>query len=129
MTICRCRLSLLPDSQFLSLDSDLSGSDRNGGYQQRMSTWKSWLQCFHYSIPSPYDLQHVLDQPVCSMLWLGLTRSSCVVRVCTGSYTFLGDRSCGLRFSHILMTVMSMQLVHILHVYSLRLALQCHAFI
>ena len=36
---------------------------------------------------------------------------------------------CGARFSHILMTVMCIQLVHILHVHSLRLALQCHAFI
>ena len=36
---------------------------------------------------------------------------------------------CGLRFSHTLMTVMCMELVHIMHVHSLRLTLQCHAFI
>jgi len=31
-------------------------------------------------MPSSYDL-HVLDQPVCSMLWLGLTHSFCVVHM------------------------------------------------
>ena len=42
---------------------------------------------------------------------------------------------CGLRFSHIVNIVLCMHLVHVLHVYvyahvhSLRLALQCHAFI
>ena len=88
MSTCQCHLSLLPDSRFLSLDSDLSGSDSNGGYRQHMSTWKGWLQFFRHSMPSPYDLQRVLDQPMCSMLWLGLTPSSCVVHVCTVSYTF-----------------------------------------
>ena len=39
-----------------------------------------WL---HLSMPSPHDLQHVLDQPVCIMLCLSLTHSSCVVHVCT----------------------------------------------
>ena len=43
---------------------------------------------------------------------------------CTFCVTF-----CGLRFSHILITVVCMQLVHVLHVYSLRLALQCHTFV
>jgi len=37
--------------------------------------------------------------------------------------------SSGLRLSHTLMTVMSMQMVHIVHVQLLRLALQCHALI
>ena len=67
---------------------------------------KRWL---HLSMLSPHDLQRVLDQPVCSMLyvlWLDLTHSSYVVHVCTFSLI-----SCGLRFSHILMTVMCMQLV------------------
>jgi len=32
-------------------------------------------------MPSPHDLQRVRDQPVCSMLWLGLTHSSRVVYV------------------------------------------------
>ena len=49
----------------------------NGGYWQRMS--KNWLECFHLSMPSPYDLRCVLDQPVCSMLCQGLTHSSCDV--------------------------------------------------
>jgi len=30
---------------------------------------KRWLECFHLSMPSLHNLQHVLDQPVlCSML-------------------------------------------------------------
>jgi len=29
---------------------------------------KSWLECFHLSLPCPHVLQCVLDQPVCSML-------------------------------------------------------------
>ena len=39
---------------------------------------KRRLQYYHLSMPSPYDLQRVLDQPVCSMLCilkLGLTHS------------------------------------------------------
>ena len=43
---------------------------------------KRWL---HLSILSPHDLQRVLDQPVCCMLYilqLGLTHSSYVVHVC-----------------------------------------------
>jgi len=40
---------------------------------------KKWLECFHLSMPSPHDLQCVLGQPVCSMLYLGLTHRSCVV--------------------------------------------------
>jgi len=83
---------------------------------------KSWLEFFHLSMPSPYDLQCVLDQPVYSMLWLGLTHSSCVVHVTVTCVSrTLSVISCDLRFSHILMTVMSMQLVHILHVHTLRL--------
>jgi len=50
--------------------------------------------------------------------------SSSVVQVCTFCVIF-----CGLRFSRIPMTVMSEQLVHTLHVHSLRLTPQCHAFI
>ena len=60
---------------------------------------------------------------MCSMLWLGLTHSSCVVYVFTFCVIF-----CGLRFSYILITVICMQLVYVLHMHSLRLALQCCAY-
>ena len=60
-------------------------------------------------------MQHALARP---------DHSSCIVQVCTFCVIF-----CGLRFSHILMIVLCMHLVHVLHVYLLRLALQCHAFI
>ena len=49
-----------------------------GGYRQHMPIK---LARVPLSVPSPYDLQRVLDQPVC-MLWLGLTHSSYVVHVC-----------------------------------------------
>jgi len=67
-------------------------------------------------MPSPNDLQRVLDQPVCIMLELGLTHRSCVVHVCISCVVF-----CGLRFSHILMIVLCMHLVHILHLHILNL--------
>ena len=85
---------------------------------------KRWLECFRLSMPSPCDLQCVLYQPVCSMLKLGLTHSSCVVHMCTFCVIL-----CGLRFSYILMTVMCVQLLNVLHVNSLRLAPQFCAFI
>jgi len=68
---------------------------QEGGYQQRMWTW---LECFHHSMPSPYDLQewyfiacvqHVLARPDSQFL--------CV------SYNFLCD-ICSLRFSNILIS-------------------------
>ena len=62
--------------------------------------------------------------PACVPHALGLTHSSCVVHVCMFCVIF-----CGFRFSDILVTVLCMQLVYVLHVHSLRLTLQCHAFI
>ena len=55
MAICQCHLSLLPDSQFLSLDSDLFWLQQWG--LQAMHAEKDG---FHLSMPSPYDLQRVL---------------------------------------------------------------------
>ena len=49
-----------------------------GGYRQRMTIK---LARVPLSMPTPYDMQRVLDQPV-GMLWLGLTHSSCVALVC-----------------------------------------------
>ena len=69
-----------------------------------------------------HDMQHVLDQPVCSMLIATCRPDSqflcfymCVL--CVMMY-------CGLRFSYVLITVMCTQLLYILHVHLLRLALQ-----
>ena len=75
--ICHCCLT--PGSCHWT---QISSGYSDGGYQQCVSSWKSWLECFHHSMPSPYDLQRVLDQPVCSMLWIGLTHSSCIVHMC-----------------------------------------------
>jgi len=59
MAICRCRLSLLPNSQFLSLDSDLFWLQQWG-----LPVVHAEKYGFHLSMLSPYDLQRVLDQPV-----------------------------------------------------------------
>ena len=68
MAICRCHLSLMPDSLFPCWS---------------YWTWSLLLLCipcqkkmagvFHLSMPSPHDLQHVLDQPVCSKLYYSYT--------------------------------------------------------
>jgi len=64
----------LSDSRFLSLDSDLFWLQRWG-----LPVVYAKKDGFHLSMPSPHDLQRVLNQPVCIMLQLGLTHSSCVV--------------------------------------------------
>ena len=69
-----------------------------------------------------HDLQPVLDQPVRSML-VYYKQAWLTVPVYMFYVIF-----CGLRFSHILMTVKCMQLLHVLCVYSVRLAPQCRAF-
>ena len=70
----------------------------NGGYLQCTSI--KLARVLYLSMPSLYDLQCVLDQPVCSTLWLRVP-----VLYMSVSYAFCVI-SCGLRFAHILMTVM-----------------------
>ena len=114
MAICQCRLSLLPDSRFLSLDPQIllaTAMRANGGAGP--------LIC-----PCHLHMTATCAGPACVPHALGLTHSSCVVHVCTFCVIF-----CGLRFNDILVTVLCMQLVYVLHVHSLRLTLQCHAFI
>ena len=82
---------------------------------------KRWLSSVHAistwpaACAGPACVQHALARPD--------SQPSCVVHVCT--FVIF----CDLRFSHILITVICMQRVHVLHLHSLRLALQCHAFI
>jgi len=65
MAICRYLLSLLPNLRFLSLDSELL---RATVMKATGSAWqKRW---FHLSMLFPHDLQCMLDQPVCSMLYI-----------------------------------------------------------
>ena len=76
-----------------------------------------WLQQwrFHLSMPSSHDMWHVLDQPMCSMLyntaellhWAinSLTHRSCVVHV----FVLFMSYSVAWSLSFILMTVMWMQ--------------------
>ena len=69
----------------------------------------------------------------CSLCWTSLC-AACLYIIIRPDSQFLCTRVhilcdfLGLRFSHILMTVKSMYLLHVLHVFLVRLAPQCRAF-
>ena len=115
MAICQCRLSLLPDSRFLSLDPQIllaTAMRANGGAGPLICPCHLHMTC-----------------SVCwTILCASCFRPDSQFLCCTRVY-FLCDIFYGLRFSHILVTVICMQIVYILHVHSHGLALQCHAFI
>ena len=133
MAICRCCLSLLSDSQFLSLDSDLFWLQWWGlpAVHVNLKKLARVLLSFHAICiwlavcAGPACVQHALTRPdsqflCCTqvyailLVWYLVAWLTVPVLYTCVCYT-LSVISCGLRFSHILMTVMSMQLVHILH--------------
>ena len=114
MAICRCHchccLTMGPVTGLKSLLATVIGATG--------SAWqKRWL---HLSVLSPHDLQHLLDQPCVQHALYTIARpdSQFLLYMCVLSCMIF----CGLSFSHILTTVMCMQMVHTLHVHSLRLA-------
>ena len=98
MAICRCRLSLLLDSRFLSPDSDLFFWLQHWGLPVAHSK-KEWLSSVHA----------ISTLPVCIML---LARPDSQFLCCTRVYFFV--IFCSLSFSHILLAVICMQLVYVL---------------
>ena len=112
--VCLC-YSTHSSSQWTQISSGYS----DGGYQQHMPK-KMALIC-------PCHLHMTFSMCWTSLCATCFSQASLTVPVlymCVLQVIF-----CGLRFSHILIIVLCMQLVHILHVHSLRLALQCHTFI
>ena len=117
MAICQCGLSWLPDSRCLcwSLNSSIARWRLPVAHEKKMARVLTSV--------------HAIST-TCSLCWTSLCSMlvySNQARLTVPEYTFYVI-FCGLRFSHILMTVKCMELFHVLCMYSVRLAPQCRAF-